>query len=184
MRWGPNRDGKWWLKRTLGVFGGIYTLAQAFGAPQNLFVWWRCHRGTPKDCDQFLEAARELSDLGLASFTSLDPWRVFNICLFLVCVALLLPDSVWRRRRRVRGATVDVTHLTNKRGHFNESVIDKAVAEMEQHKPLVPRPPIEKRPREPERSEVHAFGTWAPPAPRKKSVSAMSNSTTSGFAGH
>lgn len=60
--------------------------------PSNLLVWWRCHHYGGSACDTFIEAVGQLPMM-----PTLDIWRVFNVVLFLVCVALLLPGFLWRR---------------------------------------------------------------------------------------
>src|SRR2546427_621240 len=90
--WGPGRSLGWWIRRGFSLFVGLYAIAQAVGMPTNLLVWWRCHRYRGSACDPFVAAVKQLPTMPV-----LDVWRIFNIGLFLVCVALLLPSSLWSR---------------------------------------------------------------------------------------
>jgi hypothetical protein len=114
------RDLRSWLRAIVGVFVGIYTAVQAVGFPSNLLIWWRCWYRGGSDCDPIRQAISELP----STYLSLDVWRIFNVALFLLCVALILPSSAWKAFWSKRGATARTSYAPCDDKHAADDTLD------------------------------------------------------------
>lgn len=85
-----------WARRVVGLLLGLLSVAGALGMPQDIFTWARCARYGGRLCDPIWTAV----PIDLRSwFGGFDLVRAGYIGLVIIAILLLLPESVWCRRR-------------------------------------------------------------------------------------
>ena len=113
------------------------------GFPQSLFVWARCAYRRGDACAPFRQAINDMP----SSLGTLDPWRLFNVAFFIVCLmlwfgwpgAMIRWASLRRHDGRERAERALATEDAEERLTWNIKDLERLLAEGRSIKPSTER---------------------------------------------